>query len=120
MTTRAPEDSSRRGNYGLARPSTCCADSAESAQQPDVRREGLRLETVAHARFGQQMVGMRRIVLEFASQLRQIHAQVMGLGGIRRSPHFFEEFLAADQLAAIADQYLEHAPFGWRSEERRV
>src|SRR5271166_3372118 len=71
-----------------------------------------RLEAVAHTRFGQQMFGMRRITFEFAPQLCQIHTQIMGFGRIRRSPHLFEEFFAADQLAAVAHQHLEHAPFG--------
>src|SRR6516162_400054 len=58
------------------------------------------------------MFGMRRVVFELAPELRQIHTQIMGFGGIRRAPDLFEEFLAADQLAPIAHQHLEHAPFG--------
>lgn len=63
----------------------------------------LHLEAVPHAGLGEQMAGMRRVVFEFAPQLRQIDTKVVGLGGICRSPHFLEELLAADQLTAITD-----------------
>jgi hypothetical protein len=48
------------------------------------------------------MLGVRRIVLELAAQLGQIHTQIMPFVRVRRSPDLLEQLLAADDLAPIA------------------
>ena len=53
-------------------------------------REKSLLEAVAHARFGEQVDRVGRVVLELASQLRQIHTQIMRFLGVGRAPHLFE------------------------------
>src|ERR1700733_10680479 len=75
-------------------------------------RNGSSLEAIAHSRLGQQMGCMRRIVLELASQLREKDTQIMSFLGVLGSPYLSEQLFAADQLAAIAHQHFQHAPFG--------
>src|SRR5436305_14759389 len=70
-------------------------------------------EAVAHARFGDQVAGAGRVLLELAAQLGEVDAQVAGLVRVRRAPDLAEQLLLADQASRVAHEHLQHVPLGW-------
>ena len=70
----------------------------------------IRHQPVAHARLGDQIARMGRVGLELAAQLREVDAQIVGLGLVRGPPDLLQELALADQLALVADQDLEDVP----------
>src|ERR1700733_5939269 len=64
------------------------ADEEFDVVGPEKYRSGF--EAIAHACFGQQVVGPRWVILEFAPQLRQVDAQVVSFLGVLGPPHFSE------------------------------
>src|SRR6266511_2840950 len=69
-------------------------------------------EAVAHAWFGDEVSGPSGLGLQLATDLRYVHAQIVGviLGG--RPPHLTEELALADQPAGIGHQQLDQVPLG--------
>ena len=58
------------------------------------------------------MFGVGGFAFEFAAQLGEVDAQVVGLGRVGRAPHVLEQLLLGDEPAPVADQHFQHAPFG--------
>jgi len=70
------------------------------------------LEPVAHAWFGDEVAGVRRIGFQFAADLGDEQAQVVGLLLVVRPPDLLQQLPLADQPAGVADQDLNELPFG--------
>ena len=56
-------------------------------------------ESVTDSRFGDQVLRPARFLFEFAAQLGQIHAKIVGFPAIGRTPHFAQQVGLAHQAA---------------------
>src|SRR4029453_4656114 len=72
----------------------------------------LGLEPVAHAGFGDEVAGVRRIGFQLAADLGDEQAQVVGLLLIIGPPDLLQQLPLADQPAGVADQQLNELPLG--------
>src|SRR4029453_7371963 len=72
----------------------------------------LGLEPVAHAWFGDEVAGVRRIGFQFAADLGDEQAQVVGLLLVFRPPDLLQQLPLADQPAGGAGQQLNELPLG--------
>ena len=70
------------------------AVGGEAASKSDLVGSGF--EAVADAGFGDQIVGSCGVGLEFAPQIGQMHAEIVGFGGVARSPDLLQELLLGD------------------------
>ena len=58
------------------------------------------------------MAGVRWLGFELSAQLRDVDAQVVGLGLIGGPPDLLQQLAVRDELALVADEDLEDMPFG--------
>jgi len=79
-----------------------------------LRTEVLRTEPVAHAGISQQVLRLGRLGFELAAKLGNVHAKVVALRLIRRSPDLTQQLLLRYQATAVPYQDLQQLPFGRR------
>jgi len=72
------------------------------------------LKPVAHAGFGEQMAGARRVVLQLAAQPRHVEAEVIGALLEPGTPDVGENLRRPDELAGTIQQELQDRLFGPR------
>src|SRR4051794_24173205 len=72
------------------------------------------MEPVPHARFREQVLRTRRVVLELAPQVLHVLPQVVGLLDVRRPPHLLQQLALAHEPAGVAEQQVEQLPLGRR------
>lgn len=73
---------------------------------------GLASEPVAHTRLGDQVARSRGLWFQFAAQLSEVHAQVVGVGEVLGPRHLGQQLPVGDQAALMPDEDLQQAPFG--------
>ena len=70
------------------------------------------LEPVAHAWFGDEVAGVRRIGFQLAADLGDEDAQVVGFLLVLGPPDLLQQLPLADQPAGVAHQQLDQLPLG--------
>src|SRR5712671_2834291 len=83
-----------------------------------VRPSGSRLVAVPHPRFGEQVAGTRRVVLQLATQPRHVEPEVVGALTESRAPYRGQQLRRPDQLPGPLEQDLKEPPLGRREPER--
>src|SRR5207253_8871684 len=73
-----------------------------------VRRR--QLEPVAHAGLGHDVDGERRVRLELASQVREVHAEVLRGVAVLAPPHGVEELLVRERPPRLAREHAYEPP----------
>src|SRR6516225_5590026 len=71
-------------------------------------------EANAHAWFGEEVLGPRRIGLELPPDLTHEDPEVIGLVDVGRAPHFFEELSLCHQPTRITNEDLNQMPLSRR------
>src|SRR5664279_2477683 len=61
-------------------------------------------EAIPHSAYGQQVLGMRRVVLDVLTQSHNKIIDSARVGILAQSPHLFENRFARDNLAAVANE----------------
>src|ERR1700685_3324380 len=61
-------------------------------------------QTIADRRLGQNMLGLRGIILELVPQMAHVNAHVVAVFGVRGSPDFAQDLPVREYLAGVGDQ----------------
>src|SRR5260221_14659268 len=77
-------------------------------------------QAIAHGRFGQDVPGLRRVVLEFLPQMSHIHAHVVSVLGMRGPPHLAQDLSMREDFAGIGDQETEQSILARSQMNRRA
>src|SRR5258708_1799822 len=77
-------------------------------------------QSIAHGRFGQNVPGLRRVVLEFLPQMSHIYAHVVSVLGMRGPPYLAQDLSMREDFAGIGDQETEQPILDRRQMYRRV
>src|SRR5207244_1758879 len=67
-------------------------------------RFSVSLQTIANARFGEQITRPRGIPLQLVAKLAHVDAQVMALVSEARAPDLFQELAMGEDLARVLDE----------------
>src|SRR5882762_2159298 len=68
---------------------------------------GVLHQPIPDRRFGQDVLRLRRVVLELLPQVTHINAYVVTILGMRRSPHFAQNLPMREHLARVCNQQTE-------------
>src|SRR5262245_14622342 len=71
-------------------------------------------QPVADSGLVDQIARLRGIGFELLAELRHVHAQVLGVVGMGRSPDFFEQLAVCDDFARVLDEHAEQFVLGRR------
>src|SRR5665213_3367407 len=71
----------------------------------------IKRQTVADAGFGLEVAGTGWVLLEFAAELGDVNAQVLGLFGVLGTPDFVEQLALRHDAAGVFNEDLEEFVF---------
>src|SRR3954453_3514227 len=91
-------------------PATCPSPTRAATASSVSPRADRVLEAVAHPGLGDEEARVRRIRLELAADVRQVHAQVVRLGPVFRTPYLAQQRALAHELARVAHEHLHDVP----------
>ena len=71
----------------------------------------IKRQAVADARLGLEVARAGGVLLEFAAELRDVDAQILGLFGVLGAPDFVEQLALGDDASGVFDEDLEEFVF---------
>ena len=66
-------------------------------------------QPITYRRFGQDVLGLRRIVLEFLPQMSHVNTHVMPILRVCGTPHLAQDLPMSEYFAGIGDEQCQHA-----------
>ena len=76
-------------------------------------------QPVSDRRLGQDMLGLRRIVLELLTQVAHVDPHVVAVLGVRGTPYLAQDLAVREHLAGVGDEQAQQAIFDRRQMNRR-